>query len=186
MPKPKALNPTEARATLAHRFGPRADRLRQFATKFGIRPHRVFLVWMKASGDERGEGREVEIMRIEILPTPKVTSLDSVALNPTTAGIVPLGSIRVEQVSSTFTADQLTGKIPEVTDGSDAKSIGEKFSFFYEVQEDGRGDDPSPRWRYRLASTPMRRAEKVDWMLVLERISEDRTRDGKSQLGDDY
>lgn len=186
MPKPRALTTAEAKRSLAHRFGPRADRLRQFATKFGIRPYRVFLIWTRWWGDERGEGRETEIKRVEILPNPKVESLDAVAYSPSSAGTIPLGSIRLTGVSvDAFTFDLLEGRHADVIERDDAKTIKGDVSFFYEIVEDGRGDDPPTRARFRLATTPFRRAEKVDWLLVLERASEDRTRAGTSQIGED-
>lgn len=178
MPTPKPLTPTQAKKTLAAKFGPKIDRIRQLATKLGVRPYRVFLVWEQSSGSERGSGVETEVQRIEILPTPKVDSLDAVMMDPRFAGSLPVGSIRVSRVSSSFTEDLLRGK-------RDHRSIPDDISFFYEVVEDGRGDDLPVRMKYRLASTPVRRAGKVDWLLILERISEDNSRTGQSQLGDD-
>lgn len=172
MPRPRPLSPFEAKRTLAARFGPRADRLRQLATKFGIRPYRVFIVHTRATGDERGEGVEEEVSRFEILPTPVVKSLDSVALSPTMAGILPVGSLRVSRVSTTISNDRLNGVL-EDTDPDP------KVSFFYEVVEDGRLDNPAVRRKFRLASNPHLTPGNVEWQFVLERISEDRGRNGK-------
>ena len=170
----------EARGTLVNRFVKLADRLRQLNTKFGLRPYRVFLVWSKWTGEERGEVNEVEALRIEILPTPKVSSLDSVALNPMSAGIVPVGSLRVTEVSGAFTQDVLMGKkLPVLHE----ETIPEPWEFFYEVVEDGRGDPEPVRSKFRLMSTPFRNAENVEWNVTLERVSEDRDRKGRSQYG---
>lgn len=178
MPIPAPLTPTQAKKTLVAKFGPKIDRIRQLATKLGVRPYRVFLVWEQSSGLERGSGTMTEAQRLEILPTPRVDSLDAVMLDPRFAGSLPVGSIRVSRISSSFTEDLLRGK-------RDHKSIADDVSFFYEVVEDGRGDDSPVRMKYRLATTPMRRAGKVDWLIVLERISEDSSRSGQSQLGND-
>ncbi len=180
MPKPKPLTPEEAKRSLANRFGPRADRLRQLNTKYGMRPQRVFLVWTKFTGDERGEGRENEVRRVEILPTPLVTSLDAIALNPFTAGLIAMGSVKVSEISmACFTADMLRGR----TSGKDI--IPEPVSFFYEIVEDGRADAEPARQKYRPASQPVLVPGDLHWLITLERISEDRDREGKSRLGPD-
>lgn len=177
MPRPRPLSPLEARQTIASRFGPRADRLRQIATRMGVRPYRVFLVWTKATGEERGEGTTKEVARREILPTPRVQSLDAVTFNPFHAGVAPVGSVRIDRISATMTADELRGLIvPERPEGS----VPEPYDFFYEVVEDGRGDPRPTREKFRLLSEPFRRAGKVDWTLMLERVSGDRARDGSS------
>lgn len=189
MPIPRPLNPGEVHRTLVGRFeGTKgrpglADRLRQLFTKFGARSRRVFLVWTIASGEERGEGKETELARKEILPTPLIVDLTSVALNPYSAGKFPVGSIRVGEVSAAFHRDDLTGRaVPGST-----LALGEqpRVDFFYEVVEDGRGDDPPPPMRFRLAAEPSRDETNVCWTLVLERSSEDRSRSGQSQLGPD-
>jgi len=180
MPKPRPLTPIEAKKTIAHRLSPKIDRLRQFATKFGLRPYRVFLVWTKFSASERGEGYETEVRRKEILPTPLVDTVDSVSLVPFAVGVVPVGTVRVSRVSvSQFTADELNGR------ASGEDHIEEPFSFFYEIVEDGRGDAQPARTKYRLSTQPMRRAGNLEWTFLLERMSEDRDRDGESKLGQD-
>lgn len=180
MPTPKPLTDAQAKRSLANRLAPKADRIRQIATKLGIRPYRVFLVWVVYSASERGEGREKEIRRKEILPTPLVESLDAVARNPYAVGIVPEGSIRVSRVSvQSFTSDELAGRAPgEVL-------IPDPYGFFYEVVEDGRHGMEQHRQKYRLSAQPMLQPDRVQWMIVLERISEDRDTKGKSQLGPD-
>lgn len=176
----RPLSENEALSSLVNRFGPTADRLRQLATKFGVRPFRVFLTWTKWSGGERGAGTETVAKRIEILPTPRVRSLDSVALSTYGAGVIPVGSIQVDRISvDAFTFDLLTGHtVP--TPHEDA--IPEPYEFFYEVVEDGRGDPNPVRQRYRLMSSPARRAGSVDWIVRLERESLDRTRSDKSAV----
>lgn len=173
MPKPRPLTPSEAKQSLAQRMGGRVDRLRQFATKFGVRPYRVFLTWVKWSGTERGEGDESVFMRKEILPTPKVDNLDTIALNPYSAGTLPMGSVRVSRISVSFTEDELSGRI------SGKDSIKDNLEFFYEIVEDGRGDNPAHRQKYRLSAPPFRQAGKIHFVVVLDRIGgDDMDRDG--------
>jgi hypothetical protein len=109
-----------------------------------------------------------------------VDTVDSVSLVPFAVGIVPVGTVRLSRVSvSQFTADELNGRVS----GDD--HIEEPFSFFYEIVEDGRGDAQPARTKYRLSTQPMRRAGNLEWTFLLERMSEDRDRDGESKLGQD-
>ena len=201
MPKIKPLSPEEARRTLAHRFAKRADRLRQLNTRFGIRPYRVTLVWSQWTGSERGEGTEKIIAEMELLPTPLVQSLESISMRLLAAGTLPEGTLRVGEVSAYYTQDQLTGNfIPtasflernnppsqdtsrEISATPHPEQIEQPIDFWYEVTEDGRGDSPAPRQRFRLSSMPSRNPENLEWILILERVSEDRSRDGESQIG---
>lgn len=201
--KLRPLTPFEARNTLAHRLSPRVDRLRQVATRFGIRSDRVFLVWTKFTGLERGEGEEQEVQRLEILPTPRVHDLTSISLNPLTGGILPAGSVRVDRISARFNDDILQGRVPPGS-AERGKRTNEPFDFFYEIVADGRSDAPlvgcgdvheaelvsggptkAARARFRPASMPERREGGVEYSIVLERISEDRTAEGLSRIGED-
>ncbi len=181
MAKIGPLSPEQAKKTLAHRFASKGDRLRQLYTRFGLRPHRVFLIWTKWSGEERGIGEETEMKRVEILPTPKVSSLDNVTFSYFHSGTLPVGSVKVEEISAaTFTEDILRGHtLPTGL----VDHIPEPWNFFYEVVEDGRGDDPPVRPKFRLLNTPFRRAGKLDYTIMLERISEDRNRLAKNVMG---
>ena len=94
---------------LAQRLQPTVDRLRARMTRFGLRPYQVFMVWTRWSGIERGEGAERELARIEIVPRPKVDDLTRVSLSPFSAGILPVGSLSISEVSGMLTADNLRG-----------------------------------------------------------------------------
>lgn len=204
MPKVRPLSPEEAKRTFANRFSRLADRTRQFATKFGVRPNRVYLRWTQWTGTERGEGDELDLLNYEILPTPRVTSLDMLSFSLAHAGVIPVGSLRVDRISvSFFTRDILVGKawpnvrqkpgvdrttrIPRVAPmpGMNALEphIPEPYDFFWEIVEDGRGDNPAKRQKFRPMNEPFRRAGKVDWTVMLERVSEDRLRNNTSAIG---
>lgn len=195
----RALRAGEAVRTLAHRLGPRVDRLRQRLTNVGLRSSRVFLVWTRYTGEERGEGREEVVAEVEILPTPQVGDLTGVTYNPFSAGTLPVGAIRVNRVSSQYSEALLKGQVlpASVETGSD---INEPFDFFYEVVDDDREEHPTPacrprtdieqqgksgqrRKRFRLLGLD-RREGQFDWSIYLERASEDRLADGSSALGD--
>lgn len=64
--------------------------------------------------------------------------------------------------------------------------IEEPFDFFYEIVEDGRGDDPASREKFRLFGHPWRNENGFEWALLLERVSEDRNPSGESMLGPDF
>ncbi len=181
MAKIGPLTPDQARRTLAHKIGIGiAPKVRQLATKYGIRPTRVFLVWAVWSGQERGEGTQREVKRAELLPTPKVSSLDSVTFSLLQAGTVPVGSVKLSQIGVNYTADFLQGKwVPKEHE----EHIPEPYDFYYELIEDGRGDDPPSRSKYRLLNNPFRQAGKVQWTLMLERIGQDNNRDGTAATG---
>lgn len=173
--KPRPLTPDEAKRSLANRLGRRVDGLRQRAVRLGLRPIRVFLVWEKFTGGERGAGERQLLRRIEILPTPKVDDLSNVGLHPMIAGVVQDGTVRVSKISSSFTYDQLRGLfVPEAHEDQ----IPEPYDFYWEMYEDGRGDPDPVRQKFRVSGQPSRRAGKVDWMVTLERVSGDNDRHG--------
>lgn len=184
MPKPRPLSPSEAKQTLAHRFGTRiAPRLRQLSTRFGLRSSRVFLVWVRWTGDERGEGRAQEPVRVELLPTPRIRDQTSVVYNPLAGGVLPVGTLRVDLVSVEYTSDQLEGRaVPGRPRG---EAVPADWDFFYEVVEDGRGDNPPERERFRIFGKPSRDEGAMGWVLLLERTAEDLSRDGRVQVGPD-
>ena len=205
MSKVRPLSGEEARRTLAHRFAGRADRLRQLNTRFGLRPYHVTLVWTRWTGQERGQGREQPLAggRIELLPTPKVVNLDQGIYQLLSGGALPVGSVRVTEISANYTMDQLVGlavptaEFTRENDPPHARSARElppkpsltdlpqPLDFHWEVREDGRGDELPPRWRFRLLSWPMRDAGKLQWVCTLERVSNDDDRDGVLNSGYD-
>jgi hypothetical protein len=179
MPRPRPLRHGEAGRTLAHRLATRVDRLRQFSTRFGLRSVRAFLVWTKYTGEERGEGREVEVHRVEMLPTPKVSDLSSITLNPYSAGVFPVGTVRLDLISAAFTREQLMGRELPASEQPNT-AIAEPYDFFYELVDDDRTTQNPLRAKFRPLSAPARREGNVCWSIMLERVSEDRTTQGQS------
>ena len=203
MPKVRPLpGPGAARGTLAQRLTRRVDRVRQLATKFGARSRRVFLVWVESTGETAGSGYETIRARRELLPTPRVTDATAITRRPMTIGMVADGSIRVDQISAGwYTEDHLRGiKIPaeygdpreqryypgqQVSGTRDRAMVRDPLVFFYEVVEDGRGDDPPMRRRYKLGASPWRNETSALWGVMLEPMSSDTDRDGNPTLGVD-
>jgi hypothetical protein len=180
MPKPRPLRPDELARTLVGRFERKpggqpglADKLRQLHTKFGARSRRVFLCWYRWTGEEEGEGQAVLLREIEILPTPLVSDLTAILRNPYSAGQLPVGTVRVDEVSAAIAEDTLLGRL-----APGGPPIEGPVVFFFEIAEDGRSGAPALRNRYRLAGAPSRKETDVCWTLLLERASNDRTRPG--------
>ncbi len=184
MPQPRPLRPFER--TLVGKFERKpggqpglADRLRQLHTKFGARSRRVFLVWVRWTGHTAGEGHAEVVREVELLPTPKVDAL-GVTFNPYSGGELPVGTLRLSEVSAALPMDTLLGRL---IPGEGVPP--QEYEFFYEVAEDGRSQNangqpvPPLRERYRVLGEPVRRETRVQWELLLERASEDRTRDGE-------
>lgn len=182
VPRPRPLDPFEARRTLANRLSPIADRLRQFSTKFGVRPYRLFLVWSHFDGAERGEGDEREFARHEILPTPKIGELTSLQQAAYSAGVLSTGTLRVDKVSERYTAAELMGLA--VPGRAQEEEMPKNIDFWYELREDGRGGDVPVPLRFRLSSEPYRAAGKVSWSLLLERQEEATQRDGRAPFAE--
>jgi len=196
MPKPRALSSAEASRTLANRLGVRlAPRLRQLATRFGIRSNRVFLVWTRWTGEYRGEGDEKVIARVELLPTPDVSPETAVQGQPYSAGKLPVGQLTINLISLRYTKEMLQGRIIPSTDEGGNPIVAPKRAsddvrteptdFFWEVVEDGRGDNPPERDRYRLLGEPYHNEGNVCWQCTIERASEDFTRAGRTKVGPD-
>ncbi len=197
MPKPKAITPDQARRTLAHRLGPRVDRLRQLSTRFGLRPYRVFLTWTHSQGAVVGRGDENVVARVELLPTPRVTDMTALARRPWSVGQLPEGTIRVDRISVLFTADNLSGMVIPGTPlrrrpsgdrvGGTAltPNADPQVDFFYEVVEDGRGDEPARRERFRLYGAPYRDAGMVHWVVLLEAASDPTDRAGNPRTSEE-
>jgi hypothetical protein len=154
------------------------DRAREMATQVGARPFRVFLTWTVFSGASRGQGEERVLHRHEIQPRPRVDT-SSITRNPMLVGVYPEGSVRVDEVTTALTQDELLGR---VLPGGGALPVDQgRVAFFVEVVEDGRGDQPAPRGRFRFANMPSRESENMQWVLILAPVSDPMKRDGQPE-----
>lgn len=156
-------------------------------------------MWTQWTGKERGEGREELLMELEILPTPRVSDLSSLTRRPYSAGVFPEGSLRIDQISAgAYTSDVLKGlsiprqetSAPRADTGSPVngngveRSTNPRIDFWWEIQEDGRGDDPASRERFRVLGRPNRKEGSLYWAVNLEEADEPRNRLGtETQIG---
>lgn len=193
MTRYRSLTGQQARGTLAQRFAKKIDRYRQRMTDYGLRPYRIWLVWLKYDGVERGDGNASVLAQVELLPSPRVTDMTALTMRSASAGTFPEGSIRVDGISAhAYSADELTGlKIPrpsgngqpmppqQACAGSDFDNqFSSKVDFCYWVQEDGRTDDPARIERFRPMSRPFRDQSGFNWTILLARSDRDPTREG--------
>jgi hypothetical protein len=158
--------------TIIGSLGSVVDCARDIATQLGARPYTVALVWTRWSGGSRGEGSEV-VLRVEpILPTPKVADFTALQVGLESIGTLEEGSVRVSEVSTRYTEDHLLGR------ADDGTEIPGDQSFYWEVSYQTI-DGPGPRRRFTPKSAPSFKATRLEWVIDLVRIAEDRSRDGR-------
>lgn len=185
MPIPKQLTPERAKRSLVARLSGNVgrvglvDRVRQIATNLGDRPYCVDLVWTRWSGGTIGLGDESEIARFPLVPNPVLMDVSGVLQMPFSAGILPVGSVRVTEISAGQTnEDLLRGFV--LADRVTPRP--EDVAFFWEVRLDERNVPPGgakpQRARYRLSGSPWYDADNVQYVALIERASEDPSRQG--------
>lgn len=133
------------------------DGARQMITDLGLRPYRVFLVWVGWTNDvdgdglaqgleatlqasEEGVGRAILLKEVELLPTPDVSGLDALGGEVEATGLTERGTLTVSKISPGYTEDQLQGLIPGFRDPVFSDTLRKGVSFFYEVQQNRPGN----------------------------------------------
>lgn len=164
---------------LARQLIPVVDQIRQLASDFGARPYRVFLVHAQWTGQVRGIGQPREVSRTELIPTPKITSMDSTTQQVSEFGRTEEGSIRLTEISARYSEDDLLGKTPDMVKPDLPKTNLRNFEFFYEVVQQHAGVDRPARRRYIPEATPDLKATSCQWTINLTKQEQDRTRDGR-------
>lgn len=163
----------QIRKSLARRFVPLGDSLRNLLTKFGLRTYRVTLVTVQWSGGERGVGTPVVIKEEMVLPTPKLSDLSGITEIVQPVGLDEVGQLFVSQISGRFTEDQLMGR---ASDGSD---IAHDTEFFWEIEFPSPDDGaPGEKRRFFPRGVPKYEPGRLAWTVRLEKSHEDRTRGG--------
>lgn len=213
--------------SIPERMAPTVARLRaKFNHMGGNNLYKVFMVWTRWDGGERGAGKESEFLRLELVPTPEIPDLTSIGLDLRSVGTLPNGSVRLSRIYHALTADMILGSmIPEsgffdhldscgkpaffggkrgvpvevgglsaleaarynagLTEREQLGRIPTNVSFFYEIVESNSSARPA-RMKFRPSTTPYREKGSITWSVGIERISEDRSRGGKSQIGRDH
>jgi hypothetical protein len=168
-----SLNAQTIARSLARKFVPIADNLRDLYTKFGLRPYIVRIVRTRWTDAERGEGGEFVVKSLDLLPTPKVSDLSAIneILHP--IGLDEVGGIVVTELSGRFTEEQLRGLDD---DGSEAARDEQVYWEIEFVRLDGREGE---RRRFQLSAAPYYNASTLQWSVKLERTHGERTRSGE-------
>lgn len=174
---PKFTDPTglQEKMSLVRKLEPVADALRDQLTKVGLRQYKVAVVRVRWTGGARGDGVPEAVSYTHLLPTPKVLDLASLeeVLHPT--GMQETGGIRVEQISGSYTEEQLRGL------DQDGNQLDPSEEVFYEI-EFLRGDNlPSLKRRFILQDAPQYFAGKLQWQMNLSRQAGDRDRQGDAE-----
>lgn len=162
---------SQAKKTLARRFVPLADSLRDLLTKFGLRSYKVTIVRVEWSGGKRGRGTACVISELVLLPTPKISSFDALTELVQPVGLEELGSVELSQISGSFTEEQLRGT------SNEGDPIPPNQEFYYEVEFHPH-DGPPQKRRFYPRSAPTYSPGGLQWRIRLEKANEDRARNG--------
>lgn len=168
---------TNARCTLANELSCLVDDLRDIATDLGFRPYVVRLIWTQWSGGRFGHGVEQIVQTEDLLPTPKVESLDPLDTEILPIGAEETGSITVSEISPRYTEDFLSGVF------SQQLSAGTPgIQFFWEVEQVLPNQSGEKR-RFTLDRPPSYEATKLQWSVKLIRAYANRARNGDLRGG---
>lgn len=144
------------------------DSIRDLYTCLGARPYSVALVWARWSGGQRNIGNEEVVAVRKLLPTPLISTLNALALDPQQIGVMELGEIRVSQLSPRFSEDLLNGQDVVVPAG---EPLPEDVNFYWQVTF-----VPSGVTRRFTGSTPNFDPLKFEWTMPLTRQYDDAPR----------
>ena len=157
--------------TLVGRLIPCVDHLRDLLTQAGLRPYIVRWIRTKWSMGERGLGTEEVALSTDVLPTPKVLSLEGLDNVTTLVGSDEFGTLRIEKISGRFTEDDLMGR------GPTGEGIDYDTNFYWEIEyPNADGSFPGIRRRFEVSGTPVFKPGSFEWVVSLVRAGENRTR----------
>lgn len=167
------IDPTSMKETLSRKLVPVADRLRDLNTRFGLRNYIVRIVKTCWTGGKRGLGDEELVWIENILPTPRVLDLGSLAEIVTPIGLNEVNSVQIDQISGRYTEEFLLGIDKNGNEPAPDENV------YYEV-EFPRGDGrPSRKRRFHISSVPDYRAVRCQWSIDLTKAYEDRSNTGE-------
>lgn len=159
--------------SLARKLVPAVDRLRNLLTTLGARPYRVRIVRTRWTGGRRGVGVETVLGVTELVPTPKIIDMTTLAEVVTAVGTTEIGIVQLQEVSGRYTEDMLVGVDPSGNPAPDSDDVYYECEFF---RTDGRDSD---KRRFALSSVPYYAATRFQWLVTLDAAIEKRRRDGR-------
>lgn len=171
-PKFTKLSGTDLSRTLASCLIPVADSVRDIYTQLGLRTYSIKIIRTSWSGGRRGVGIEYIKEQLDVLPTPKISSMDEITEVLQPIGLDELGSIRLSEISGRFTEDELLGRIPN------GIPIDKDEQVFYEIEFPRADGISGVKRRFVPRSAPYYEASTLQWSVRLERTREDRSRNG--------
>lgn len=150
-----------------------ADSIRDLYVQFGLRTYLVSIIRTGWTGGKRGMGVEYVKEEIEVLPTPRLSTLDSVTEILQPVGLDEIGYVMLSEISGRYTEDELLGRI------KDGIPLGKDEQVFYEIHFPQKDGNPGIRRRFLIRAAPFYSAERLQWSIQLQRAHEDRTRAGE-------
>lgn len=171
-PKFTKLSGTDLSRTLASCLVSVADSMRDIYTQLGLRTYSIRIIRTGWTGGRRGVGIEFIKEQIDILPTPKISSLDEVIEILQPVGLDEVGAISISEISGRFTEDDLLGRIPN------GIPLDKDEQIFYEIEFPRADGISGVKRRFIPRSAPYYNASMLQWSIRLEKTREDRGRNG--------
>lgn len=163
------IQPNQYSKTLAAKLGPVADKIRDLSSVFGLRPYIVRLVRTRWTGEVRGDGVEEVIWSKDFVPTPKLdNNLGSIDMQLQNIGLDEQGSLRVSQISTSYTEQELLGKT------ADNQSIPLNETFFWEIEFMRRDGTQPIKRRFYPDTLPTLDPGNCQWVINIKRAQGDR------------
>lgn len=157
--------------SLANNLFRTANRVRNIASRLGMRPYVVRIIRVGWLGPRRYQGQKEILSTFTILPTPKVTLYEALVDDQLPIGRQTTGSVVVTEINPDLTEDQLRG-IPE-----GLSAVPKHHEIFYEIEYPHENQGSRKR-RFHLDTVPYYSAERLEWSVGLVAASSDRTRAG--------
>lgn len=162
----------QIQGSLARKFVPLADSLRDLFTKFGLRPYIVRMVRVAWSGIERGVGMPQVESETVIEPTPKITDFTSLQQVLQPIGLDEGGGVMVSEISGRYSEEELKGLKPGELE------IPPNVEFYWEIEFPRTDGGAVMKRRFFPRSAPAYESGALQWSLRLDKTSEDRALNG--------
>ncbi len=157
--------------SLINKLQPVADNVRDLASKFGLRPYKVSVITTRWTGPNRGEGTEVLVSELVLLPTPAVNGTGDVDASVGSVGTQEIGIVDITEISGRYTEDQLRGY------SEDGAPPARDVNVWWEIVYPQPGGT-SQRRRYTPASRAVYNPGALAWEITLDSAIVPRDRGG--------
>jgi hypothetical protein len=154
--------------TVAAKLVPVADNLRDLQVKLGIRTYQVRIIKTRWTGGYRGDGVEIIVSSMDVLPTPLVDNVGNLSEQVQSYGLVEDGTMQISEISGRYTESEVLGWASPSQPPADDEQV------FWEVeypQTDGRG---VRKRRFLPITAPAYNAENLQWTVTVTRSNPER------------